>query len=72
MEEYKRFLAVYKYLIVFDGDDILTDYQFRFVAAYDDFEADAKMERYRKNLVKKGFSDFRYVLKGVEIDNIII
>lgn len=63
-------MTIYKYHILFNGDD-LDDYQVRFVAAHDDEEADNKMERYRKNKIKQGFCDFRYWNMGVEIDSVI-
>jgi hypothetical protein len=61
-------MTVYKYNIFFAGDD---DKQVRFVVARDEFEADDKMERYRKNLVKRGFADFQFFGPLVEIDNVV-
>jgi hypothetical protein len=61
-------MTVYKYNIFFDGDE---DKQERFVVARDEFEADDKIERYRKNLVKRGFSNFQFFGPWVEIDNVI-
>lgn len=61
-------MTVYKYNIFFDGDD---DKQERFVVARDEFEADDKMERYRKNLAKRGFANFRFFGPWVEIETVI-
>lgn len=64
-------MMVFKYYIVFEGDDILTDRQVRYVLAHEEEEADRKMERYRKQLVKQGFMDFRYINKGIELYTVI-
>lgn len=63
-------MAVYKYHIFFEGDDI-DNYQERYVVAHDEEEADEKMEHYRKTKLKQGCCDFRFVYIGVEIDRVI-
>ena len=63
-------MTIYKYHIFFEGDDI-DNKQVRFVAAHDEYEADKKMERYRKMKVKQGSCDFYYINMGVEIEIVI-
>lgn len=63
-------MTIYKYHIFFKGCDI-DDFQERYVAAHDEYEADKKMERYRKIKIKQGVCDFIYANMGVEIDGVI-
>lgn len=63
-------MMVFEYHIFYEGKDLL-DHQTRFVVAHDEEEADKKMERYRKRLVKQGFMDFRYINKGIELYTVI-
>lgn len=51
------------------------DYDFmqtRFVLANTEEEAESKLDAHRMELVKNGFADFRYVCKGIAVDNVIV
>ena len=67
----KKLSIVFKYKIWFEGDDF-DQYQFRFVSANTEEEAEEKLNKYRKELIKNGFADFKYCDPVVEIEGLII
>ena len=67
----KKTSIVFKYKIWFEGDDC-DQYQFRFVSANTEEQAEEKLNKYRKELIKNGFADFRYGDPVVEVEGLII
>lgn len=62
-------MSVFRYNIFFEGD---TDKQERYVVAETEQEAEQKMEAYRQQMIKDGFSDFTYCGGWVEIYGVIV
>lgn len=70
-------MTLFKFRITWvDADGKIYDYdaiQERYVVAETEDEAIAKIENYRKEMVNKGFSDFKvHMYPEVECENIIV
>lgn len=64
-------LFVFKYYIWFEGD-AFEFRQERYVAAYDEDEAEEKLLKYRQWLVDNHYAPFTYTYVGVEMQGVII
>lgn len=66
-------LTVFAVRVWFDDDT--ENMQVRYVAARNDEEVDQKMEKYRDDLLARGFAELHWVSWGgyvVEIDEVIV
>ena len=71
----KNNASVHKFNIWYLNADGTYDYDFRqerYVVATSEEEAEKKLDAHRKQAIKNGFADFRFVYMGVELDTVII